>query len=261
MNLIKGTMEKLEGRVAVYSRFIPNPNGDCKDCNPIFSNRVLAMYGSESITEISDILGTPKEFLNKMMSDDDQLKDLLGSSKEGRNIYVSPIVATVEDHVKSYSGDIILSGSFSCPIKCIKANMMNMELYEMHYDEQVSRSTGINVQHAKEHKGTRVLYDRKIPSLELRNILMNEYIIPLLDASTSGEKAYFDDVRSGLILFSQGSDFKPDVRALCEWIELAKKNMNPKVVECYIDKMVAIHTEEYLVAKQKDDAIKALLKV
>ncbi len=95
-------------------------------------------------------------------------------------------------------------------------------------------------------------------SVGLRNHLLVTYVHPLVNARVAGKSRKVHDARIGFMAFSYGSQFLQEAARFCNDIERGR--YNSEILNAHLDKIAAIHAQDYELAAKMRDRLKELTR-
>lgn len=266
MELIKPNEGELTGKVIVYSKFKGDPDvpKDCEGCSIAPKDgKIYAMYATTDPTEFMHKTGAPKEGLDRLVDEvNDEIKKCedLGVELKIFQVYATQFPVDSETELLYASEDVLNTGTFSNPIRCIQAVEMGVRYYLLLLEEQTSEKLGDSIYSKGDQQRNPKITYKDFEGKEIRDHVMQEYIIPMIDSIRYDDQIKFKKNRNNFMHFSAGSPFAQDTIDLCDQIERNAKNQSTDLIEARATKINAIHIEDYIVAAQKRDEIKRLEK-
>jgi hypothetical protein len=187
MQLVRGSWEKLEGKVSVYARYDGSPasflrgQGILPQCEN-YSDLVGLLEKHPFIMGFSrvDEEKVVGDFNRAISSSDVGRKSYI---KEEVGFYTCLIFGVGEKEIRKFPGDIIFAGEFVQPDKALIALRLASHFYYNLYRDKPQPKVG------------------EVFSL---NGFMRKYGLPILQAMDMGDEFYFDELFNGL------SDESPD---------------------------------------------------
>ena len=242
IELAKGNIDSLEGRVLIYGKF-QNGGGE---------PAIMAAYASTDPIDFAERIGADPSYVQQKM--DKRVQEFSGqlasrgidSHVKGVNVAVFPLS---EDDIKTYDCDILYVRDWNCIANCHNIIMSSLNIYFSRYVEQLAKKHRINP--AEVHESL-VKYNPNDKSVDLKALIYKRFVCPMY-SSRDHDKARFEDLRQELIAYSKGSPIFNEVLALCQAIEAQAP---AGVIELTIEKIDAIHREDYTRAAEIRDELK-----
>jgi len=263
----RGDPENLEGRVLIYS----NVGMFNRTEQPI----VRAGYGTNDLDDLfktATNLGLEntngvKESLTEALGEDPKRFDI---TKAVPFYWMGFDVPASDESIHSTEGnDVIFIGAYNHQVQVRKALHSVLDFYVQTYvDQRLSRgetmgrayqSTANRLEVRLTPNATHNDFSRTTTG-EIGDYLLTTYVVPLLDAARNGQSNVFDKLSEEFDEFSVGSHFTLDVQHLSILIKDAKGIADPRLVAAYVNKMDAIHREDYLGAAAQRDQIMQMVQ-
>lgn len=259
----RGDSANLEGKVVLYSNLAICRYPDYK--------LVVATYGS---TDLDDLFSKASQFeLENAAILKEPLNEIVGKVLKG--IDASRVVPfwwigfslPSEELITSSEGhDVVYVGNYSVPETCQHAMHAASNLYSFTFADQMSSrhkkfgddTTIPEKPHGLEVRLTPNKTHSDFSGEHIGDYVLQTYVVQLLDSARNGQPNIFDKLREEFTEFSVGSYFMLDVQRLSILAKETQGNVNPKLVEAYVQKIDAIHMQDYAGAAVMRDRIKQL---
>ena len=257
--------EPLEGRVFVYSKFV-NTTGKEMIVNiggqniTVKDYIIYATYNSTNPRDIAIKKEVAPEDLEsavkKMEKVTEEWKKNNGMLDNPKNTHFYKIFFTLEseDDLAEFDDEAVPMGEYNNIESCVRAVDLGEDIYFLKLKAQVD----------KKKLGTqkKTMANQTFKSLVGRSIkdeLLFTYINPMIDAQKSGNESVYTIIKSRLLGFSEGAQFNTDIQSLCGLIEKGQTRPNMYIIQTYLEKIDAIHTEDYAKAARMRDEIAKIL--
>jgi len=236
MELIKGDGDNLEGRVIIYSKLSMASDDMASKYNKMFRDgQIFYIYASTDAAEFSQRTGIDMMLFEKvqrcMSIHDEEIKPMT---------FIYNGITDSEDELLAGTEDIIFVGEYTTPSSCMIAAEDAFEFYMVNFEEQW-------------HEGQRLLSYKDLAGTTIEKHIRSYFISPYARANGAEKKG----IEQALLEFSKGSGFFDDVKALCRVLESKDKNRD-YLTDAYLEKITAIHNENYEHAARIRDKISAL---
>lgn len=276
IKLVKGKLDRLEGRVLTYSRF----TGDIRE--------TMSPEGRKEFEKAVEILGkedllksrvactffgcsNPIEFVKKVkeyIELDDEAQETLDESKnevgEGGLIpfFMAQLPILSEEDIMSSDGDVIYAGSYGHPLTCLNASVASLNLYRMKFSDQIIESVAKS-REEKKAKEKIVIPEKiaytQIPKQELPEFIYKNYIIQMMNAKRDNKGKEYKTLEDQFIFFGKGSHFQNDIVDLCKFLSSSSGDIkDTPIITATINKIQAINTENFEAAARYRDEINLL---
>lgn len=263
----KGDPNSLKGRAIVYVKGSCEPDSGekCKVC-PRYQNLtdvVLAVYVSNNVTDYIEKMGLfehgdkIKEAIEKQTR---EAEKQLGIKLKGKiPFFVAPLPGVSEVDLLISEEDIIYAGEFTSCLNLQLAISGASSLYAANLEEQVKKK------HKVEEKAEKPFVKKPtykdFEGKSIREYITNNFVIPMVDTKLGYiSDVDFEFVKNEFMRFSENSLFYSDVIELCEIIGSSQSVINTELTDAYINKLVAIHSEDYTVAGDMKKKIEGILQ-
>ena len=261
----KGNQENLEGKAIVYSRFkSKDGNGirpNCKSCDKecpvtIKDGVILALYFATNITDYMEKIGVPQEVIEAGEDIEKKVREITDKlgEKSKTPMYAVPITITSETDLLLGSEDILFVGEYSDTRRCVKAVLSGLELYFLMFCEQLERKHDLD---PCQDQKTKLTY-KDFEGESIRKQIIDNYLVPMLDAQRYGDSKKFREAKKRFIRFSAKAPFFTDTLDLCKAILNTEKTPNTNLTDAFLAKIIAVHTEDYSAAAELRDRIREL---
>jgi hypothetical protein len=250
--LIKGDWENLEGRVVSYSKLSD------KTLVKNFGVSLFPMYASADIMDFAEKMGFSEEGRGVIQRINElKEKSIAELNKNGIKINFMPIYAAplpFEDEKEIIVGnhDVIFAGEWGRIENCVDSIEIGVKIYSMKHAEQVMKKHGLGDRKPRTAKSESYsAYSGK----SLKNTLLNDYVTPILDARNNKDSERVNLLGLRMAHFIEGASFAVDGLELMALAKSASNNRDYLLIECYLNKIDAIHLEKYEDAAKYRDAI------
>lgn len=258
IELRKGDWNNLEGRLVSYSKLTN------KELAEQIETPLMAMYASFDPLDFIERMGLNEDGKRVIESlKQSAEKTVEDFRKKGVNItamplYGAPIVYEDEQDLMEDQNDIIFAGEWERPECCVEATQMGVRLYTMKYMESFLKKHNVDTPKQKvipkEQRYTEYI------GKSLRTTILNDYVNPIIDARNSGDLERANILGLRLVHFVEGSNFVTDGLELISIAKNAKSKKEYDLIDCYLNKIDAIHLERFEEAARYRDAIVAAKK-
>jgi len=260
----KGYPENLEGKAVVYAKIYCETKKaeKCEKCPAYLSKEDIffAAYASNNILEYMEKMGAPEEIIENAKGLEKSLLNLL--EKEGRKtsgkmpMFAAPFNVESEQDLLLGQEDVIYLGEYSSLSRALISVKSAVELYVSSFQEQVEKKHGVDSDEGKQENP--ITY-KDFAGESIRNYIIENFIIPMVNVHT-GIAAHknMKSIKRDFIRFSATAPFFSDVLDLCDAIEKSPIVINTDLTDAYINKIVAIHKEDYTIAAEMRDKIKEI---
>ena len=273
MELKKGNWDNLEGTVLIYSKLknFKNPGESITDKNgkhPLPDGSVMNLYCSFDITNFVNAVGVPKEVLEDIIkkakdSIENKFKEdgIHSSVKMDDPLCIAPLInIRTEEELFSnpLKGDILFVGNYDNEEDIGRFMNIATTYYFDRFHKQMKRGLPL------ESNGNTEIFSMKtyedIEKGQLKGYLSKEFIVPMVGSAGIDVQQMNRYIRA-FVRFSEISavskHISTDVHELCRHVQDNRTNINKELIETYLNKMDAIHREDYEeAAKYRDEIIK-----
>jgi len=261
IDLIRGDVENLEGKVTIYTRLKNDETDsscDCSDqnCAGKERNGFPAFYLTTDILDIADKLGFDAEPLKKIVEESTRKQEDALKKRKIKiiKLFFLPIFYRNENDILNNSGDIIrVAGQYN-DHNCGRILQNAESLYGGILASQLENKWNLSSldPERNESQSSPGVYEGG----EIGNHLLKEYLIPMMDEINHRGGREIDSLREDLISFGgKHPTLMPDILTLSHIVE--KNGNDRKLIQFYINKIDAIHQERYeSAAKYRDNIIK-----
>jgi len=274
INLVKGDMDSLEGKVLVFSR-LESQTGE---------NPILALYAATNPLDFVEKIGAPREMVSDLekqtkIGAENAIKmiqkELNDTFCPGMKIepvvlpvYITNIPISSEGDLYLGDEDVIDAGVFSNPAACFEAMTMGVKFYLNKHEDNVGKKHGLNEEKEKadgvrkakpecERQAPEINY-KNIDRREFRRYVTENFVAPILDSYRDGERHRTSAKEAEFIRFSAQTPFASNVVELIDVMGGAKDNPNIPLIEAYVNLIVAVREEDYKTAATMRDRIKEI---
>jgi len=242
IELTNGDMDSLEGRVLIYGKF---QNGDEEYA-------IMAIYASTDIVDFSEKTGVDPNVIKRNRNE--SIKTSSGQPKSGRtdsNVESISLASLTlnENDIETYDCDRLYAQAWDSWVHCYTAIMTGLVIYLSRYGEQLTKKHKMNPVGPNE---SLTKYDPNETSVDL-GAYISERFVSKMFLHRDLDHGKFEDLRQEFIAYSRGSPIFNDVLALCRAIEAQAPT---EVIELTIEKINAIHIEDYARAAEIRDELK-----
>jgi len=215
---------------------------------------IFALYATLDVTEFREKFEVQVPDLEQIIR---QAKEK--ASPEAQNvqiypIYITPIRFETEEALLTSPEDIVNTGNYPNPELCEKAIKLGLDFFLLQLDKQLyGDSSELSLTQTEDT--TPALTHEDFREKSLMQHLIHEYVSPMLYAIKSEDESSANALRQRFLNFARGSHFAADVIELTDL--LLNGSVGP-IVDAYLKKIDAIHTENYELAGIERDKIKRL---
>lgn len=262
IKLTKGNEANLEGKVMIYSKLTDSFLNDRLKKPSILVSSYFTTY-------IEDFIEKSKAPREVMDCTEKHIKEMKESAKKelGKEPRILPVysffpVFYSEDELKQSKSDIIYTGSFANPMTNMESIDLGAKIYFIKFEEQVAKNLNLNniLNNLKKTDANLFNYSN-FKGKKIKEHIRDRYIVPMIDAKGFGNVCEFDKLRLNFIGFIAGSNYTREALDLCTLIDKASKTtLGLELIENYMNKIEAIHSENYESAKKLQDKIDFLAK-
>lgn len=243
LDLTKGDKNNLEGKVEVYAK-IDTPEGE----------KILSAFATIDALAFIEELGLSSEEGKDITEKMEEMKQNLPSEAEySIPVFTTPPRVLEEVDIMVKNCDAVYVGKFLQPAACTKSIFLTTELYVIKYHNQMLQKAGAVSEKIKPE------INHSNVQTNIREYLLRNYVIPMLDSNRHGESREFSQTASNFVSFSQGSKFERDVLELCALMRT--KNPDLELIDLYLNKIEAIRDEKYETAAKIRDQIAQLYSI
>lgn len=239
--------KNLEGKVLIFSKF---HNVHPKDITITWLGNtfvvkkggtgILAKYVTIDTRDLAEKSGVPKENIEEKIREyEETAREHFQNDDEGdcRNSafywYGKCVRIENEEEARAFDSNVLFVGEHEYPVCC---NIF-IDKAEKMYFAQLSEQIGVlaNLGNLSDFAGA-----------SIKEEISRTYVIPMIKAMVSGNKPRFVILEGKFYQFSRGSLFEQDVRKLCGVLrKYSTDKINTALVGAYVEKINAIHTEDY----------------
>lgn len=269
IDLIKGNLDNLEGRVFVYSQLQAEPYPNTRSHGEL----IIALYGASNfdlifrkMAEIGVYFGDGPVFIKNCLGD--ILRDVKIPTVD-LTFASTPIPAESKEHILLHSqgDDVMFIGQYSSPAVCIRAINAGFDLYALKFYNQslkkriLEKESGYIHSPIQEQKEkTPIITHQTFADKPIDQEILRRYVIPMLDAVIQKEFSAFEALKNDFLMFSLDSLFSDHVWKLCGIIKEGVGKPNIPLIEAYVAHINHIHKEDYTSAAITYDKISDLTR-
>lgn len=239
--------KNLEGRVLIFSKFHnvhPNDITITWLGNTIVVKKgetgILAKYVTIDTRDLAEKSGVPKENIEEKVREYEETarehfqNDDEGDCKNSSFYWYGKFVRIEnEEGARAFDSNVLFVGEHEYPVCC---NIF-IDKAEKMYFAQLSEQVGVLAKLGN-------LSD--FAGASIKEEISKTYVVPMMKARVSGNRPRFIILEGKFCQFSRGSLFEQDVRKLCAILrEYSAGKINTALVGAYVEKIDAIHTEDY----------------
>ena len=266
MELKKGNWDNLEGSVLVYAKLknFETPGKPIQTEERIIDDgTVYAMYFSEDITRFTDKIGMPKQTIDEIInhaksSIERNIPDFELSSN--MVLYIAILGEYKESDLPISDNDnVLFMGNFSTQRECGDYVRKGSDYYFERFAKQMRRGLPL-----EEDGNTEIVSIKTFEDIEkgqLKGFLSKEYVVPMINSASIDVNQMNRYIRA-FIRFAEtnrnSKQISKDVHELCRHVQRNRVSINTRLVEAYLNKMEAIHSEEWDSAAKYRDIVNEL---
>lgn len=258
IKLIRGDEDNLEGRVVVYGRFVVD-KGVSDLASRLPTGTIFAMYAA---TNRADFLSNPfferhgmsPESLKALDEITAEIESSVEEHSKAANIKLFQVYAThlpefqSEKELSVGSEDLVFVGKYHSQEICVMALSKGLELYILHFEDQTRKKLGMNSFKKGDANVSPSVTYQDITGEKILHYISTTHVGPMLDAQRQDNKGEFNRLKREFVLFGLRAPFATDLFDLCGEIENNGTQPNLPLIEAYVGKISAIHSEDYAVA-------------
>lgn len=276
IKLVKGNIDKLEGRVLSYSRFTKDlkeimDDDERKELEEAMENAGVKELPKSPIGCTFFASSNPKDLLKKVTEytelDEDAQEKINKAKNEFGDGGLVPFFAAQlpildEEEIMASEEDVIYAGSFNDPLFCLNSAMMGIAFYRMKFSDQLMNSIVKSKQEVKIKEKIPVRQNiiyTQIPQKELPEFIYKNYIIQMMNAKRDNKREEYKTLEDQFISFGKGSHFQSDIVDLCKFISSSSGDIkDTPIITATINKINAINTENFEAAAKYRDEVNLL---
>jgi len=243
-----GDEDNLEGKVIIYSKLKRD-----SDLTDYIDKEIFAMYVATNPEDYVEKIGVPEYMIDDIISQLEETTQKLSQRSEIKIVsaYIMPIHAASEDELRLEPENLFYVGEYFDPKSCMAAVYKGAEFYLLMFEDQLSTNHKLGNLSKEEYCGP-TYHD--FEGKDIKEYVIKNFVKPMIEAKQCNEDKSFKDIKRDFIGFSAGSHFISDVLDLCSYINKHRLNINTNLSDAYIDKLSAIHIENYeKAAKMRDE--------
>ena len=261
ITLTKGNWDNLEGKVLIYAKL------DNEAAAKHFGTSLVCSYSSSDILNLAEKVGF-EDKVDGIAQKIKEFNEMTASkfSKDGIKVvaipfYSAPIFIEDEKDILIGNHDIVFAREWDRFESCVQAVEAGTRIYALKYMEQTIKKYELDNPHSDKKSEAKLLADETYTAYagkSLKNVLIQNYVAPIMDAKNRGETERANVLGVKLVHFIQGASFAVDGFELLTLAKRAESKRDYDLIDSYLNKIDAIHLERFEdAAKYRDVIVKA----
>ena len=273
----KGDRDNPKGKAIIYSVYDPKPNVPIDD--EFEPGQHCFVYVSKDLEDIAVFTKQTMEELRRKLdrsygifpeeSENQDLQLLEEDIEDDDEIVCFPatyctdaIMATKEEILDRICGDedIVFVDAFSDPDIYFDSAMEGARLYSMKYQEYLTEQEADDLKTFSEDFYNSILTTHNhFQEKDIKEYVWQIFVSPMIKAKEIAHNEQIKELEKDFKRFSKDSRFENEVNSLCRTLNYGLGSPNSDVIETLIDKINAIHTEQYEQAEELKNKLARLI--
>jgi hypothetical protein len=255
LQLEKGDIDNLEGKVIVYSKLLSD--------TPISDEDFLGVYASSNPVDFKEKFGESVEeeiskHINKIKS------EFLEEEISDKNIFLAAPIPISPTDLKLASEDVVYVGEFPEVEQCQMVIMSSVQIYMANYDRQRLLKGGFSG--VNESKSSESL-DKGLENLETyfdieperkSGYIQEHYISPVMHAIENNDMPEAKTIAKDFVRFSTKSPLIDDAYGIAAVLNAKEFIKEDRLLQFYFEKILAIVSERFREAAKIRDKINTI---
>jgi hypothetical protein len=253
LQLEKGDINNLEGKVIIYSRLLSKPS----DSEESF----LGLYASCNPVDFKEKFGEGVE--ETVIEQIEEIKSMYPKEEIGDNhIFLASPIEINKSELRLAQEDVVYAGEFLNFEQCKIILMNSVEIYMVNYDKQRVIKGGLNGINESKNPGLDSMLQNletylDIESEKKQGYIQDNYIAPVMHSIEIQDFCAAKLLAQDFVRFSKKSPLIDDaygIAAVLNSNEFSKRNI---LLQFYFEKVLAIVSERFEDAAKIRDKIKS----